>query len=65
MIRIQETPQYFHNSHLGILSKIRQYVVYTFFLTYSVAEFKCPNIIHIIACQYGEELSNKQINAMD
>ena len=50
---------------LDVLAKIRQYGVYTFFLTCSAAEFECPFMIHIIACQSGEELSNEQISAMD
>ena len=32
-------PQYFHNMPLDILARIRQFGVYTSFLTYSLAEF--------------------------
>ena len=36
---IRETPQHFHNMLLDFLAKIRQFGVYTFFLTCSAAEF--------------------------
>ena len=44
---------------------MRQYGVYTFFLTCSVAELEWPYIIQVTARQYGEELSVEEINAMD
>ena len=50
---------------LDVIAKIRQYGVYTFFLTCSTAEFDWSYIIQVIARQYGEELSDEQIGAVD
>ena len=62
---IRGTPQYFHNMLLDVLATIRQFGVYTFFLTYSVVKFHWTEIIHVVAHQYGEILTDEQVNAMD
>ena len=63
---IQGTPQYFHNVILDVLEKIRQYGLYTFFLTCLAAEFECPYIIQVINCtSLCRELSDEVINTMD
>ena len=62
---IRGTPQYFHNMLLDVLAKIRQFGVYTFFLTCSAAEFHWTEIIQVVARQYGETLTDEQVNAMD
>ena len=49
---------------LDELAKIRQFGVYTFFLTYSTAGFHWTEIIQVSACQYGEKLTDEQVNAM-
>ena len=45
---IRGTSQYFHNMLLDVLAKIRQFGVYTFFLTCSAAEFHWAELIQII-----------------
>ena len=50
---IRGTPQYFHNMLLDILAKVRQFSVYTWWLTLSAAEFHWTEIIQIVARQYG------------
>ena len=62
---IRGTPQYFHNMLLDVLAKIRQFGVYTFFLTCSAAEFHWTEIIHIVARQYGETLTDEEVNSVD
>ena len=62
---IRGTPQYFHNMMLDILAKVRQYGCYTFFLTFSAGEFHWPEIIQIVACQYGTTLTVEEVNEMD
>ena len=62
---IRGTPQYFHNMLLDVLAKIRQFGVYTFFLTCSAAEFQWTEIIQVVARQYGETLTDEQVNSMD
>ena len=62
---IRGTPQYFQNMLLDVLAKIRQFGVYTLFLTCSAAEFYWTEIIQVVACQYGEILTDEQVNAMD
>ena len=59
------TPQYFHNMLLDDLAKFRQFGVYTFCLSCSAAEFHWTEIIQVVACQYGEILTDEQVNAMD
>ena len=62
---IRGTPQYFHNMLLDVLAKIRQFGVYTFFLTFSAAEFHWTEIIQVVARQYGEILTDENVNNMD
>ena len=59
---IRGTHQYFHNMLLDALAKIRQSGVYTFFLTCSPAEFHWTEKIQVVACQYGQTLTNEQVN---
>ena len=61
---IQGTPQYFHNM-LDVLAKVRHFGCTTFFLTLSAREFHWPEIIQIVACQYGTTLTTEQVNQMD
>ena len=63
--KIRGTPQYFKNMLFDVLAKIRQFGVYTFFLTCSAAEFHWTEIIQIVARQYGETLTEDQINDME
>ena len=62
---ITGTRQYFHNMLLEVLMKIRQFGVYTFFLTDPAAEFQWAKIIQIVACQYGETLTDEEVNPID
>ena len=50
---------------LDVLFKIRQFGVYTFFLTCSASEFHWTEIIQIVACQYGETLTDEEVNSID
>ena len=50
---------------LDILAKVRQFSVYTWWLTFSAAEFHWTEIIQIVARQYGENLTEEEINIMD
>ena len=62
---IRGPPQYFHSMLLDVLAKIRQFGVYTFFLTCSAAEFHWTEIIQVVARQYGETLTDEQETAID
>ena len=62
---IRGTPQYWHNMQLDVLAKIRYFGVPTFFLTMSAAQFQWTSIIKVVARQFGENLSDEEINAMD
>ena len=59
------TPQYFDNMLLDVLAKIRQFGIYTFFLTCSAAEFYWTEIILIVGRQYRETLTDEEVNSMD
>ena len=50
---------------LDMLAKLRQLGPYTFFLTGSAAEFHWPEVVQIVAKQYGTNLSIEDINSMD
>ena len=61
---IRGTPQYYDNMKYDVFSKIRYLNVQTFFLTMSVDQ--CWNvIIKIVARQYGEDLTDDQIDNMN
>ena len=61
---IQGTPQYFHNMMLDVLAKVRHFGCTTFSLTLSAGEFHWPEIIQIVARQYGTTLTTEQVNQM-
>ena len=50
---------------LDVLAKIKQFEVYTFLLSCSVAEFHHTEIIQVVAHHYGELLTDEQVNAMN
>ena len=56
---IRGTPQYFHNMMLDVLAKVRHFGCTTFFLTLSAGEFHWPEIIRIVARQYGTTLTTE------
>ena len=62
---IRGSPQYFKQTHLDIMAKIRQLGPYTFFLTGSAAGFHWPEVIKVVAQQYGEALSDTDIASMN
>ena len=62
---IRRTQQYLHNMLLDVLAKIRQFGVYTFFLTCSATQFHWAEIIQVVARQYGQTLNDEEVNAMD
>ncbi|XP_066930953.1 uncharacterized protein [Clytia hemisphaerica] len=62
---IRGTPQWCHNMMLDVLAKCRVYGPSTYFLTWTAALFKWTNIIKVVATQYGENLSDEDVNRMD
>ena len=62
---IRGSPAAWQAMQLDCLAKIRQYGSYTFFLTFSVVEFRSTEIIKIIAQQYGTTLTNEDIFNMN
>ena len=50
---IRGTPQYMQNMSLDVLAKVRAFNVNTFFLTVSWTELHRPEIIKVVARQYG------------
>ena len=57
----QVTFQYYHKMMFDILTKIKKYGSFTFFLTCFVAEFKWAEIMQVVARQYGKQISAYQI----
>jgi hypothetical protein len=51
---IRGTPQYWKEMQHDMLAKIRHYGPYTFFISCSAADFHWPELIQIVAKQYGE-----------
>ena len=58
------TPAYWQKVHYDVLAMIRQLGIPTWFLTLSAAEMKWPEVIQIIARQYGEILSDEAVSNM-
>lgn len=52
--RVRGTPKYWKQMQQDMLAKIRHFGPYTFFLSGSAADFHWPELIQIIAKQYGE-----------
>ena len=50
---------------LDVLAKIRQFGVYSSFLTCSAAEFHWTEIIQIVTRQYGGTLTDDKVNSVD
>lgn len=64
--RVRGTPQYWKQMQQDMLAKIRHFGPYTFFLSGSAADFHWPELIQIIAKQYGEHFDIDYIeNEMD
>ena len=62
---IKGTPQYEHNMKLDILAKVRYFGTVTFFGTLTPGEFHWPEVIQIVARQYGTNLSADDKKQMD
>ena len=58
---VRGTPAYWQKVHYDVLAQIRQLGLPTWFLTLSAAEMKWPEVIQIIARQYGAKLSDEDI----
>ncbi|XP_033759087.1 uncharacterized protein LOC117341337 [Pecten maximus] len=64
--KVRGSPQYWKEMQMDMLAKIRQFGPYTFFLTGSAADFHWPELIQIVAKQYGEQFELSYIeNEMD
>lgn len=62
---IRGTPQYKNNQHLDVLAKVRQFGCYTSFLTLTAGIPKYwPEIIQILAQQYGKHFTTEEVNDM-
>ena len=62
--QVRGTPAYWQKVHYDVLAMIRQLGIPTWFLTLSAAEMKWPEVIQIIARQYGEILSDEAVSDM-
>ena len=62
---IRGTPQAWHNMNLDVLAKTMFFGVQTVFLTMSAAQFQWTELIKVVARQYGENLTDDEINNMD
>ena len=62
--QVRGTPAYWQKVHYDVLAMIRQLGIPTWFLTLSAAEMKWPEVIQIIARQYGEILSDEAVSNM-
>ena len=65
VVYVNTVTQYFHNVLSDVLAKIMQFGVYTFFLSCSAGEFCWTEITQVNARQYGELLTDEQVNVMD
>ena len=58
---VRGTPAYWQKVHYEVLAMIRQLGIPTWFLTLSAADMKWPEVIQIIARQYGTFLSEEEV----
>ena len=61
---VRGTPAYWQKVHYDVLAQIRQLGLPTWFLTLSAAEMKWPEVIQIIARQYGTTFSDEDVMNM-
>ena len=59
---VRGTPAYWQKVHYEVLAMIRQLGISTWFLTLSAADMKWPEVIQIIARQYGTFLSEEEVS---
>ena len=59
--KVRGSPQYWQEMQQDMLAKIRRFGTYTFFLSGSAADFHWPELIRIVAQQYGEDISLEYI----
>ena len=59
---VRGTPAYWQKVHYEVLAMIRQLGIPTWFLTLSAADMKWPEVIQIIARQYGNFLSEEEVS---
>ncbi|XP_070548888.1 uncharacterized protein [Ptychodera flava] len=62
--KIRGTPQYWKEMQQDMIAKIRQFGPYTFFLSGSAADFHWPELVQVIATQYGEHFTLEEIEQM-
>ncbi|WAR06036.1 hypothetical protein MAR_021405 [Mya arenaria] len=62
---IRGSPQYLKQMHLDMMAKLRQLGPYPFFITGSAAEFQWPQVIQVVAQQYGQTFTETEISAMN
>ena len=59
--QVRGTPAYWQKVHYDVLAMVRQLGIPTWFLTLSAADMKWPDVIQIIARQYGVILSKDDV----
>ena len=61
MKQVRGTPAYWQKVHYDVLAMVKQLGIPTWFLTLSAADMKWPDVIQIIAHQYGTVLSKDEV----
>ena len=61
---VRGSPPYYQRTFYDLLAMIRQLGTPTWFFTLSAADMKWPDVIQIIARQYGHHFTDEQIEAM-
>ena len=64
MKNIQDSPPYYQYTFYELLAMIRQLGTPTWFFTLSAADTKWPDIIQIIARQYGVNYTDEEVSAL-
>ena len=63
--KIRGSPQYWKEMQQDMIAKIRQFGPYTFFISGSAADFHWPELIQVIAKQYGEHYTLEDAKLMN
>jgi len=64
MSSIRDSPAYWQKTKYEVLVMVRQLGIPTFFLTVSAADLKWPDMIRVIALQFGETFTDEAIADM-
>ncbi|MCP3900043.1 MAG: hypothetical protein GY707_10055, partial [Desulfobacteraceae bacterium] len=62
--QVRGSPAYWDQMRYSMYAKIRQYGCYTFFVTLSLGDFHCPELIRVVAKEFNKTFTDEEILSM-